>query len=229
MLLFNISNQSQQGAVEEDRKNKPWRPLPSGRLTLGEALKWKQLLTIATVSLSVAIGGLGPCLMLQVFTFLYNDLKGSDNWIPRNPLNAAGYLCFIVGAMQVARGSQSLTLSIQELKWLFWTFTLISSSVHAQDIYDRDGDQERGRKTVPLVFGDTAARYSVALGVGLGSVLSPFYWHSSAISLLPLLTLGLYIIVRLVRNAEKCPAYDKMTFMYWNIWVIVALVLPLWI
>ena len=36
LLLFNMSNQSQPGAIEEDSVNKPWRPIVSGRMRVKE-------------------------------------------------------------------------------------------------------------------------------------------------------------------------------------------------
>lgn len=37
LLPFSMNNQSQQCSIVEDRINKPWRPIPSGRISMREA------------------------------------------------------------------------------------------------------------------------------------------------------------------------------------------------
>ena len=111
LLLFNVSNQSQPGAVLEDTENKPWRPIPAGRLSAKHARKYIGILHVVTIGISLMLGGVHPCLALHLLTFWYNDLGSGETWALRNFINAGGYLCFITGAMQVAIGSQYLEYS----------------------------------------------------------------------------------------------------------------------
>ena len=228
LLLFDLSNQSQPGSIEEDLENKPWRPVASGRLSSQDIPNWENLARFTAFYISLNAGGMGSFLLLQILTFLYNGLNGGEYWLSRNLLNAGGYLSFMIGAMQVTTNTQTLRLTCQGLKWLIWTFLLIACSVQAQDIYDQEGDTARNRKTIPLIYGDKFARYSVALSVGTGSLLAPFYWQCSVLSLSPIWVLGMVIIARLFANREKSQQYDKHTFVLWNAWMTTAHILPLY-
>jgi hypothetical protein len=57
------------------------------------------------IILSLYIGGLKQCLSLIILGYWYNDLGGADiSWITRNLINAAGFISFSSGAMEVAPG-----------------------------------------------------------------------------------------------------------------------------
>ena len=107
-LFVDIQNKVQPGAAEEDKINKPWRPLPAGRLTQPQmqyllSAMYLMLPTIGffmeTVPQSLGLTGLG---------FIYNDLGGADkNIIVRNLLNATAISCLCSGTTVVAlTGSQ---------------------------------------------------------------------------------------------------------------------------
>lgn len=228
LLYFNMSNQSRPGAIVEDATNKPWRPIVSGRISTERIQIYISAVRLGLFVLSLALGGVYPSLLLQILTFCYNDLKGGDEWMFRNFLNAGGYLCFTVGAMQVAIGSQEFEFSNKGLKWLCWISLIISCTMHIQDLYDQAGDRLRDRRTIPLVFGDPIARYSIAFPVFLWSFVTPAFWISSVYGFLPSVVLGTIISTRLLRNAKQYPRKDKMTFVYWNAWMISLHLLPVW-
>ena len=190
LLLFNLSNQSQPGAILEDATNKPWRPLPAGRLSSWKVHSYTTATSLATLVISLVFGGTYPSLCLQVLTFWYNDLGGGENWILRNVLNAGGYLCFLVGAMQVAVGVQKLHYSDKGWEWLCWTSTIVACTMHIQDLYDQEGDRLRHRRTIPLVFGDSVARYTIALPVVIWSLVAPTFWVSNVFGFLPSVALA---------------------------------------
>ena len=226
LLLFNMSNQSQPGAILEDATNKPWRPIASGRVTVQSVQYYIGAVRFGLFGMSLVLGGTCPSLFLQLLTFWYNDLGGGEEWLLRNFLNAGGYLCFTIGAMQVARGSQHFDLSNVGLKWLGWTSVIIACTMHVQDLYDQKGDKLRDRRTIPLVFGNTIARYSIAIPVVFWSFAAPAFWRLSIFGFLPSVTLGITISMRLLRNGKGNVAYDKVTFVYWNAWLISIHMLP---
>ena len=228
LLLFNMSNQSQSGAIPEDVANKPWRPVASGRISVHQVQNYIKATRFGLFGISLVLGGIYPSLLLQALTFWYNDLKGGEEWMFRNLLNAGGYLCFTIGAMQVAVGTQNLDCSNRGLKWLCWTSAIISCTMHTQDLYDQVGDRLRDRRTIPLVFGDSTARYSIAFPVIIWSSVSPAYWTSSVFGFLPTVALGTIITMRLLWKAKPNVPHDKMTFVYWNAWIISIHMLPVW-
>ena len=228
LLLFNMSNQSQPGAVEEDIVNKPWRPIASGRVSAQVLQRHIWTMRLVVLYMTFYLGGTCPSLLLQILTFWYNELNGGEEWFLRNFLNAGGYLCFIMGAMQVAAGTQYLRCTTKGLQWFFWTSVIISCTMHIQDLYDQEGDRLRSRRSIPLVFGDAPARFSIALPILFWSVGAPAFWSSSVFGYLPTVTIGSVLAMRLLERSKPDSAYDKTTFKYWNAWMISIHMLPVW-
>lgn len=104
LLAFAVNNQRQPNALEEDRLNKPWRPMPAKRLNQAQA----KSLGLATYPIAIHAsillgGGTAQCTLLVLFEYLYNDMRGGDaNWLLRKILNACGFTCFASGALEVA-------------------------------------------------------------------------------------------------------------------------------
>ncbi|KAL8696832.1 MAG: hypothetical protein Q9224_002596 [Gallowayella concinna] len=226
LLLFNVSNQRRLEAIQEDSKNKPWRPLPAGRLKSNEARTLVIFLHPVVALLSYQLGSIQPCLMLQFLTFLYNDLGAGDTWILRNVVNAGGFLSFIAGAVQVAVGPGHHEYCQKTVPWMLMLGAIIASTMHIQDLYDQEGDQLRCRKTIPLVFGDTSARYSVVFPVIFWSLYAPRFWKVDTVGYLPSTALGLLTIRRLLDKRTRNVASDKSTFKIWNLWIITLYLLP---
>ncbi|CAF9905508.1 MAG: hypothetical protein ALECFALPRED_001000 [Alectoria fallacina] len=224
LLPFNISNQRQPSAIEEDLLNKPWRPLPSGRLTPKQA----KVLMLGSYSTAIAFSlyfkGAKSCLALILLGWWYNDQNGAENCWIRNFMNAAGYLSFVSGAVEVAVGSQA-HLSEQARMWFFLIGGIIFSTVQIQDIPDQKGDGARGRKTLPLVIGDMPARWTIAVLVPIWSLLAPTFWQLGPSGyILPVMLSGLIAGRILYTRAVEA---DKTSFKIWNIWVMAIYALPL--
>lgn len=227
LLLFNVSNQRRPEAIQEDGKNKPWRPLPAGRLKGDQARRLLIALHPIAALLSYTLGAICPCLVLQTLTFLYNDLGAGDTWILRNLVNAGGFLCFLAGAVQVTLGSHPSEYCPDTFGWMFLLGTTISSTMHIQDLYDMAGDQLRGRKTIPIVFGDSPARFSLVFLVPTWSIVAPTFWRLPAVGFLPSTALGVVIARRLLLNKrDRNLTTDKTTFRIWNIWISSLYLLP---
>ena len=224
LLPFNISNQRQPDAVEEDLINKPWRPLPSGRLTPRQATALMLIFYSLALAISVCLHGSRPCLMLMALGWWYNNWNGAENCGTRNLINAAGYLSFTYGAFEVAVGSQA-HLNGRAYRWFLLIGMIIFSTVQIQDIQDQEGDRARGRKTIPLVIGDMPARWSIALLLPFWSLLAPAFWQLRAVAYLLPLMLSVLISMRVLR--QRAAADDKISFRMWNAWILTVYVLPI--
>ncbi|KAJ4856998.1 ubiA prenyltransferase family domain-containing protein [Trichoderma breve] len=163
LLVEDIANQRLGGSVVEDAINKPWRPLPSGRISPEQARDWLLVAILAAMGLSILSGGYTASITLMAFVWMYNDLDGSNSgiWI-RNALNAGGLMCFSWGALASLSGGELLP---EGFAWIMATGAIIMTTVHAQDLPDIEGDMARGRQTVPLLYGEAAARISLAVMV----------------------------------------------------------------
>ncbi|KAL8653588.1 MAG: hypothetical protein Q9210_002006 [Variospora velana] len=165
LLPFNIDNQRQPPSIEEDSMNKPWRTMPSRRLSPGSAKTLMYILYPIALITSSFLGTITQCLALVVLGVWYNDLRGSDgNPLIRNIINGCGFVCFSSGAMQVAIGGFQTEVQVSESAlqlygwWFFVIACVVSSTVETQDMPDQRGDAARNRKTIPLVLGDGPAR-----------------------------------------------------------------------
>ena len=226
LLPLDMSNQCDRYSAAEDKENKPWRPIPAGRLTVDET-RWLIFVTyMVAILASIYIGGLAECLALIVEGWIYNELGGANNsFLARNLLNAAGYLTFACGAARVACASSGTQLRGGSLPWFVLLAAVISTTIQFQDLYDQKGDAIRGRQTIPLIAGDGVARLTVAVAVALWSWTCPAFWGLDARGFILPIALGTTIISRLYwyRSAEE----DKRSFRIWNLWVMSLYLLPL--
>ncbi|KAF7539704.1 hypothetical protein G7054_g1957 [Neopestalotiopsis clavispora] len=233
LLPFNIDNQRQQDSILEDKINKPWRTIPSGRMKATQARSMMICLYPIALLTSLRIGGTEQCISLMALGFWYNDLYGADrSWIVRNIINAAGFNRFTTGALDVLLGALDLckenTCARSSRGLVYWQFIMafiIFSTVQTQDMYDQEGDAERGRATMPLVVGDARSRRITAVAMVFWSVLCPVYVGSSAIGLAVAGVLGGLIALRCL--LFRSVAADKKTFLMWNMWITCIYLLPL--
>ena len=224
LLPFNINNQRQPSAIQEDELNKPWRTMPSQRLTPGEAKILMLIAYLAALTLSMYLGATKPCVMLIFFGWVYNDLGGADkNPIIRNLINGIGYLSFACGAAIVA--SSHFPFKEVMYLWISIIGAIVISTVQIQDMTDQEGDSIRGRKTVPLTIGDGPARWTIAAPVTLWSFLCPAFWSFDVVGFTLPVVLGVMVSSRILlfRTLEA----DKSTFKLWNFWVMVLYFMPL--
>ncbi|KAH7140351.1 hypothetical protein B0J13DRAFT_557554 [Dactylonectria estremocensis] len=193
----------------------------------------RQLLVVGilfTLGFATYAGGLPETLVLFVLNWLYNDLGlANDHWVLRNLLNALGITCIGAGATRVTFGPVD-ALDHQALhKWWLLCAGMILTTIHGQDLYDQEGDAKRGRKTAPLVLGDSVARWTIIVPVLAWSVIMP-----ASLGMRPStelmgyglpMMLGILISFRLLfwRTVQA----DKGTFKVWATWSVCLYALPL--
>lgn len=224
LLSFAVNNQRQASALAEDRLNKPWRPMPAGRMTENQAKNLGLCVYPLAFGASLLLGGgTSQCVLLALFGYLYNDLKRGDvSWSLRNILNACGISCFASGALEVALQSP---IKLELIPWLLIIGAVLCTTVHTQDMYDQPGDYAAGRKTIPLVFGDSPARWSIVVAVTAWSWLCPMFWGSISVGYLAPVTLGVWVSIRSLR--KRSVTEDKTTFRIYNAWLVSIYSLPL--
>lgn len=103
-FMFVLANQGSQAALEEDAINKPWRPIPAGRITVDQTRE----LLIGTIPIFAGLchwqlGAFQGTIILICLTWIYNDLGASDkHFLVRNGNIAAAYFFYGKGSLQVA-------------------------------------------------------------------------------------------------------------------------------
>ena len=228
LLPFAINNQRQPQSIEEDRQNKPWRSLPSKRLSEKQATYLMLVLYPVALASSFFLGGIRQSAMLVLLGYWYNELGGADNsCITRNFINACGFLSFATGAAEVISASEMLTTLFHAgaCQWFLIIGAIVFSTVQTQDMHDQAGDGLRGRNTVPLVVGDRIARMTIAVPVALWSYICPAIWQLGLVSHVLSLAVGGVISVRTL--SMKTVVEDKTTFRIWNLWLVLLYSMPL--
>ena len=114
VLQFNLSNQIRD--PEEDRRNKPWRPLPAGRMTLANVFILKYITTVACLlvsySYSTSVFMFSAC--FSVIVLIYHEMHGDQHWLSRNLFNSLGFCCFATGSTLVAGMALSMLVDSTE-------------------------------------------------------------------------------------------------------------------
>lgn len=225
LLPLDMSNQNDAKSIIEDKVNKPWRPIPAGRLTVEETRTLIFGSYVVTMLASLYLGGFPECLALIVEGWIYNVLEGANkSLLARNFLNAVGYMTFASGAAKVACAQTGTQLREDSSTWLILLCVVISTTIQFQDLYDQKGDAIRGRRTIPLIAGDRMARLTIAVPIVIWSWVCPAFWGLEYLGFILPIFLGTFIILRLYRY--RSVDEDKKSFVIWNAWVMSLYLLP---
>ena len=212
LLQCDISNQYLPSSIIEDTENKPYRPIPSGRVTVKRAtqLRW------ALVPLCLALSGLyGAQVVYMSAVFLcmtaaYNELNGSAFWLTRDTINGTGFAGLLAAAILVVNPDHKLNNT--NIAAVLFSAATFATTNFAQDFKDVIGDKLAKRNTIPVVFPQGFARVTLAvLVLGWTAILSTF-WALPLVVKTVYFSLALTIGVRFIclRSLES----DRTTYYY---------------
>lgn len=164
-------------------------------------------------------------LLLMAFTWMYNDLGGSDeNWILRNALIAVGYGLYSSAALRIMTGPLH-TVTLRGNYWICIITVMMFVTQHICDIKDAEGDKLRGRKSAPIVLGDEHVRWSVAIPILLCSLLCPWFFDTDVVSYSATFGMGALVAYRTLMYRDL--KSDKVTWKLWALWTCGIFALPL--
>ena len=149
--VFDICNQTM--SPDEDRRNRPDRPIPAGLLTVDGAFNRWVLWWVGSPLILLAMGCPAAALHLVNFEvwsfFCYVWPKpGHPFWKnPYTPVALFFSLRILNGVItpHAARLEMPLSFDAMFAAWLFAT-------IHVQDFHDVEGDRASGRRTLPIVL-----------------------------------------------------------------------------
>ena len=224
LLIFDISNQRLPAAILEDRFNKPWRPLPSALITRTEADNLLLLAIPIVLAISYSLGLLRASIFLIALSWMNNDLGGGEEYWTRHALLAAAFAVYNSASLKLAVGSSS-SMSKQGWQWIVIISAVIATTIQIQDLKDQVGDQQRGRRTMPLILGDKMTRWSIVLALAFWGVFVPVFWRVGISGFLIPAVMAAVIGVRVYRwrNTEA----DRLSWQLWTMWTAMLYVLPL--
>jgi 4-hydroxybenzoate polyprenyltransferase len=153
--------------LEIDRVNKGKRPLPSGRLTIGEAWAFTAVAYVLTLILAwlVAPGGRHECFWIVlaaiICTYIYSvpplRTKRLGLWANVTIAIPRGVLLKVAGwsAVKTVVGAEPWYIG-----GIFGLFLLGASTT--KDFADMEGDRRGGCRTLPIVYGVTRAAWMIS-------------------------------------------------------------------
>lgn len=149
--IFDIANQST--SPEEDKINKPYRPIPAGLISVNEArTRWALSWLAGSILTYYLLGTWSMWHMLhwQVLVFILYAYPAWQSWFMRSYFAAAGYA--ILGRLlneMLTKHTKGWDVSLYtELCIFFWFL----ATVHIQEFHDVEGDRKSGRKTLPVLL-----------------------------------------------------------------------------
>ncbi|KAI9368474.1 UbiA prenyltransferase family-domain-containing protein [Aspergillus egyptiacus] len=230
LFYFTLHNQCSAAAIAEDKINKPWRPLPAGRITPRQAKVLVYCMYPTILAVSYTVGGVGPCLVGAFLTLWYNEWHGASDPLLKNFLNGLGFACFFAGPLEIATKSSVLAGDMKAFMWLLVIAGAIATAAHAQDFLDIEGDRASGRKTVPLLIGDANARSALALGIIGWTALSCWFWDLGSAgrswrSCIPACVAGTIVISGFYW--DKIREADQRSWKIYPIWLVGLFLMPL--
>jgi 4-hydroxybenzoate polyprenyltransferase len=222
VYTFAVSNQII--GIEEDRRNKPDRPLPAGRVALRGAWgRW--LLAMGLFPMLGAALGVGWWAVLwQVCFGLYNFGGFARHWATKSLIMGVGLVAQLAAAWTIVG-------PLSEIAWQWITGLAVVASVfcNIQDLRDVAGDRVLRRRTLPIVYGmgRTCLALAVLFAVGLPLLTHawlfasiPLGWATAA-CLAVLDGLSVLIAVRLL--LDRRPAALHRSYMLFTYWYCAAL------
>lgn len=223
-LVFCVGNQRRLSSVAEDALNKPWRPIPSGRLSPSSATSLWVALHVAVLAGCVYFGATEYTISLLILGYMYNDLEGGNHPFSRNLINACAVVAFALGATTVAYAGQPLSLTEQAKQWHWMIGAIVFTTLQVQDLCDQEGDRGRGRATIPIVWGDHVARWTVIVPMLTWSIGAPSFWRVPWWGYIGPFGIGAMICMRasMLKGVEA----DRKTYKVWGLWIVCVLAVP---
>ena len=213
LYQFNVSNQIH--GLEEDRINKPDRPLVSGLISLEEASIRYMVLVFLYLALSILLQVFWWTVLWVIATYLHNARGWHQHWFTKNIIIMSVGTFVQLGASWCIMAPLSATTFAWIAAVSLWGGTVIL----IQDFRDQEGDQLLNRKTLPLSFGDANARKIIMvvwtmillyiIGVFLFLSIDAFLTTSYLFCLLFIFG-HLAIMLRLWKY--RTPEEDKLTY-----------------
>ncbi|RAH58736.1 hypothetical protein BO85DRAFT_477362 [Aspergillus piperis CBS 112811] len=78
VFIFDLSNQRLPESIHEDHLNKPWRPLPTNRITADQTRRLLLATIPIVLGITYTLGVWQETCPILILTWMYNDLKGCD-------------------------------------------------------------------------------------------------------------------------------------------------------
>jgi 4-hydroxybenzoate polyprenyltransferase len=173
ILQFCLQNQCSEGAGEEDAENKPWRPIPSKRITVADARRLLMPTRMVASAASWYLGVSLPFLCWSVLGSLYNNYGFSDrSGLARNVFCGLFFTCSFGGALIIALNAEEISKPARY--WIALVCCcILMTTIQTQEFRDEKGDRNRRRRTLVTELGRARALCTVYVAVTFWSLHVP--------------------------------------------------------
>ncbi|MFD7529762.1 MULTISPECIES: UbiA family prenyltransferase [unclassified Streptomyces] len=218
---FTLTNQLY--GVEEDRVNKPFRPLVTGRSSYRGAQRRAIVVLLLFPLVAWWFGVLFWALAWEATYLLTNVARWERHWFVKN-------LSMGIGVTVQLAAAWSIVTPLTPLAWR-WVLTLAVSIwllIPLQDLRDVKGDLVNDRKTFPIALGERFTRVYLATGFALLPVVVHLLLVAPGRSSWGLLldavlaAISWLVAVRVV--TRRAPEEDHVTYRRFEQWYTLALI-----
>ncbi|UNO38800.1 UbiA family prenyltransferase [Streptomyces sp. MST-110588] len=223
LFVYEHTLANQLVGVEEDRINKPHRPLVTGRSTIRGARMRLAVVRIAFPAYGYCLGVLKWALMWQILSLLQHEYGWGRHWLGRNLYAGIGVVAQLAAAWEIVT-----VLTPDAWRWIVTLTITVTFLMSVQDLRDINGDRAVRRSTMPLVFGETRTRVFLCAGFAVGpwaihhflmAPTGPHWWVIATDVVLGGLSLLLAARVVLLRG----PGHDQRSYRLVEQWYTLAL------
>lgn len=221
LFQFNASNQSY--SIHEDVLNKPWRPVPSGRISAKDsrALRWALMVFCLGLSSLIGLNVVITSGFYTVIVVMHDDFLLGDHPIFKNLCNAGGYVTLELGSLLIL--SRESLLDGTSIKALSCSTLVILLTVHAQDFADVNGDRRLGRRTLPIIALE-GSRIYMFCAFPLSSFALASVWSLGPLSRLLFVSMSAWVGIRYYLFRDEIR--DQANYRLYNIWIMGVHLLP---
>jgi len=217
--------------LENDRINKPHRPLPSGKMTLGRAWAFVAV-TYAAALVMVAAVNRETFAIYAIAALATVAYSAPPVRLKRHPVGSNLIIALIRGALLKVAGWAAVSTVLASVEpWYIGSiyFVFLLGATTTKDFADIEGDRAAGCITLPVRFRAAWSARAISpsfiapwLLMALGSYAGTLSGNHAAISALSvaMLVWGAYVIYlmnsdpyRLVTEGENHPAWHHMYWM----------------
>lgn len=210
---FDILNQIK--GIEEDRINKPDRPLVSGLININQATH-KYIYTSIFYIIFSYLNNVFIYSFIWIFTtILYNLVELDKHWFFKSLLMFPAIYTLVSSDFELL-----YSINIIENEEAFKKMLLLSLigtlTIFVQEFRDIEGDLKVDRKTFPIRFGTSFSRYICCITCIISIFIINYVFMYNYIYLISNTFLLLIISIRVISKTQKYD--DKITYDIWCIW-----------